>query len=618
MSAPATQNELVINWQFRTKLNKVHFIDEYVRTAVDEGTVVVRVGWKRQTKKHKVKVPLYQYRQASSEEEMVGIQELLTLKQTNPRGFLEEVGETDQAAIAYFEETEIPVIATVVGSEEIEEEEILENQPILNIMDPENIFIDPSVLDGDINNAGFVVVSFETSKAELIKDGRYKNLGAVNWSGAEILSQPDHKTETPADFNFSDDLRKRIVAYEYWGYYDIHKTDELVPIVATWIGDTLVRMEENPFPDEKPPFVVVPYLPVRRQLMGEPDAEILEDNQQILGAVTRGMIDLLGRSANAQQGMAKGFLDVTNRRRFDKGMDYEFNPGAGSPATAVHQHIYPEIPNSAVTMINFQNSEAEAMSGVKSFSGGLSGEAYGDVATGIKGVLDAAAKREMNILRRLAKGMVDIGNKLMAMNAVFLSEEETIRVTNQKFVTVRREDLKGNFDLVVDIATAEVDMSRSQDLGFMLQTMGPDMDPEMSRMILAEIAELKRMPALAHKIKTYQPEPDPLEVEAKQLGLAKLKAEIAEIESRTAENNAQARKYQSEADASDLEYVEQESGTKHTRDLERQAEQARSHQDLEITKALVQPRKPDEAEPDVLAAVGYNEMSDPNSNNQRF
>lgn len=41
----AEQNELVLNNQINTKIDKVAFIDEYVRTAVDEGTVIVQVGW---------------------------------------------------------------------------------------------------------------------------------------------------------------------------------------------------------------------------------------------------------------------------------------------------------------------------------------------------------------------------------------------------------------------------------------------------------------------------------------------------------------------------------------------------------------------------------------------
>ncbi|MDT9702375.1 hypothetical protein, partial [Streptomyces sp. P17] len=41
----ALQNETVLNWQWRTKLQRVKFIDEYVRSAVDEGTVITKVSW---------------------------------------------------------------------------------------------------------------------------------------------------------------------------------------------------------------------------------------------------------------------------------------------------------------------------------------------------------------------------------------------------------------------------------------------------------------------------------------------------------------------------------------------------------------------------------------------
>ena len=401
-----------------------------------------------------------------------------------------------------------------------------------------------------------------------------------------------------------------MVAYEYWGYYDVEGKEELIPIVATWIGDVMIRMEESPFPDGKPPFVVANYLPVKREVTGEPDAEILADNQAILGAVTRGMIDLMGRSANSQQGFAKGFLDTVNKRRFEKGQDYEFNPGMGDPRLSIFQHSYPEIPNSAITMLTLQNQEAEALTGVKSFAGGVSGEAYGEVAAGIRGVLDAASKREMNILRRLAEGIVKIGTKIAAMNAVFFSEEETIRVTNTQFVKVRREDLAGNFDIQVDIATPEIDEAKSQDLSFMLQTMGPDMPPEMSGKILADIARLKRMPELAHWLENYRPEPDPLAQKMRELEVREKELQIAELESKVMLNQAKARQAASSADATDLDYVEQESGTKHVRDMEKQQAQAAANQDLEITKGLLKALKPGESPPNVDAALGYKAISD--------
>lgn len=604
----AKQNQLVLNWQFRTKINKIKFIDDYVRTAVDEGTCIVRVGWNRVVKTIKIDAPVYEHYPIQDEQQLEMFKQVLELKEANPLEY-SKVDPALQAAVDYYEESGEPSIAIQTGTEKVDSESVIENKPSLMLVNPNNFYVDPSC-NGDLDKALFCAVSFETNQAELLKEKeRYKNLDKVDWENNGPQTQTEHKTTTPIDYNIKDPMRKKVVAYEYWGFYDIHDTGELYPIVATWIGNTLIRMEENPIPDGKLPFVIANYLPVKRELFGEPDAEMLEDNQRILGAVTRGMIDLLGRSANGQQGTSKGMLDPLNKRRFDNGQDYEFNPNS-SPNQGLIEHKYPEIPQSAMLMLNLQNQEAEAMTGAKSFSGGLSGSSYGDVATGIKGVLDAASKREMAILRRLAKGINEIGNKIIVMNAIFLSEKEVVRVTNEKFVTINREDLKGNFDLDVDISTAEVDNSKAQDLGFMLQTLGPNMDPRISMKILSEIAELKRMPALAHDLKTWKPEPDPVQEQMKQLELQRAQKEIEKLDSEIAYNIARAERESSTTDKTNLNTQMEADGTKHSREIQKQKAQARANQELEITKALTKPVKEKEFAPNIDAAIGYNQLSD--------
>ena len=605
----ARQNSLVLNWQFRTKLNRVNFVDNFVRATVDEGTSITRVGWKRQTIMVDQEVPVYDFFPLQTEEQLAAFQTALDQHAADPRGYEEDVPDEIKAAIELYIESGQATYAVQSGVSVVQVEKVLVNQPVVDLLDPQNVIIDPSC-NGDLDKALFVIVSFETNKADLLKEpDRYKNLDAVNWEGNMPMTQPDHNTSTPDSYQLNDPLRKKVVAYEYWGFRDIHGDGELVPIVATWIGDICIRMEENPFPDGKLPFVVVPYLPVKRNLYGEPDAELLEDNQKILGAVTRGMIDLLGRSANGQQGMAKGMLDPLNRRRYDNGQDYEFNPNM-SPSAGVIEHKFPEIPQSALLMLNLQNQEAEALTGVKSFSGGISGEAYGDVAAGIRGVLDAASKREMAILRRLAKGMTEIGNKIIAMNAVFLSEKEVIRVTNKEFITVKREDLIGNFDLETDISTAEVDNAKAQDLAFMLQTLGPNSDPGIVMMILAEIADLKRMPELANKLRNWRPQPSPEQQELQRLEIEKARKEVEKLQSEISLNNAKAQEALANKDQKNLDYVEQETGTKHARDMEKQRGQAQGNQALEITKALTKPLKEGEQRPNLEAAIGFNQLSD--------
>ena len=605
----AKQNELLLNYQFRTKLNRVNLIDNFVRSTVDEGTGVLRVGWNRKTVMIKEMAPVYSYFPVQNQEQMESLQQAMNMREEDPRGFEEQADEAIKESLVYYDETKQPVIAKQTGEQEVEVEKIIFNHPTVELMNPDNLVIDPSS-NGDLEKAKFAVVKFETCKADLEADkDRYSNLDKVNWANAAPVSDSEFATKTPTDFQFQDAPRRKIVAYEYWGYYDIHGKGELTSIVATWIGNTMVRMEENPYPDKKLPFVIAKYLPVKRELYGEPDAELLEDNQAILGAVTRGMIDLLGRSANGQQGFAKGMLDPLNRRRYENGQDYEFNPTV-SPAAGLIEHKYPELPQSALLMLNLQNQEAEALTGVKSFGGGISGEAYGDVAAGIRGVLDAASKREMAILRRLAKAIADVGYKIAKMNAVFLSEKEVIRITNSEFIEINRDDLQGDFDLEVDISTAEVDDAKAKDLSFMLQTIGPNAGQELMLTVLAEIADLKRMPELAQKLRNYKPEPTAEQQELAKLEVELKRAEVAKISSEAELNMAKAKEAMSKADAIDLNYVEQDTGTKHARDMEKQKAQAEGNQNLQITKAMTSARKEGEKSPDLAAAIGFNQVSD--------
>ena len=589
----AQQNQLVLNHQINNRIDKTKFIDEYVRAAVDEGTVIVRVGWQFEEEEIEVTVPDVQFQ---VNPEMGPLHEqLMQLKQSSPSEYATNVPEELQEAHDLTVEQGQPIEPVIMGEKTVKQMRTVKNFPTVEVCDYRNVVIDPTC-NGDISKAKFLVFSFESSLAELKKDAKYKNLDRINLEANSILGTPDHNavgdTQT---FNFADEPRKKFVVYEYWGFRDIDGSGLIKPIVAAWVGDTMVRLEDNPFPDKEIPFVMEQYLPVRKSNYGEPDGALLEDNQRVIGAVTRGMIDIMGKSANGQTGMRKDMLDTTNRRKFDKGTDYEFNANV-DPRQGVYMHTYPEIPQSAQFMLQLQNMEAESLTGVKAYSQGVSGQGLGDVAAGVRGALDAASKRELGILRRLSSGFIKIGRKIISMNAEFLSDEEVVRVTNEEFVTVRKDDLAGKFDLRLSISTAEEDNNKAEELGFMLQTMGPNMDPEMSRMILSDIARLRKMPDLAKKIEAYQPQPDPMAQQKAQLEIELLQAQIENARAQAGERQSGAQldmakagteqakqKYiGSDTDLKNLEFVEQESGVQQERAKELHGEQARSQAKLKL------------------------------------
>ena len=524
----ATQNGLVLNYQINCKINKTKFIDEYIRAAVDEGTVIVRVDWEYEEGVRKVYQDVMEQQQVMSPDGTPMMQEVK------------------------------------VGEEQVEQTITIKNQPALEICDYRNVIIDPTC-NGEPDNAEFIIYSFESSISALKKDGRYENLDNVNLESTSILSESDHNLTENGNFTFNDDARKKIIVREYWGFWDIHNKGEVTSFVAAWIGNTLIRLTENPYPDKALPFVTVQYLPKRKSIYGEPDAELLEDNQRVIGAVTRGIIDVIGRSANGQQGITKDALDVTNTRKFERGDDYKINAGV-NPSTAFHMETYPEIPRSALEVLSMQNNEAESLSGVKSFSSGISGSALGVTATGIRSALDATSKRELGILRRLSDGLNRIGRKIISMNAEFLDDDEIIRVTNEEFVAINRNDLGGKYDIKLNVSTAESDEQKASELAFMLQTNAPGDDPRVNQRIKAELFKLRGMPELAKWIEEYKPEPDPMVQQMRQLEMQMLQAKIANETAKAEENKAdisyktaRTRNMQSKSDLEDLKFVEQES-----------------------------------------------------------
>lgn len=592
----ALQNGLVLNNQFNTQIDKVSFIDEFVRTAVDEGTVILRTGWDYQEEEYEVEVPDVEY--FFNDDMAPTHQHLAQLKAQDPDAYASSISPEMQQAHEMTVEHSRPVEAMIKGVKKEKRVRVLVNKPTVEICDFRNVVIDPTC-KGDIDKAGFVIYSFESSLSELKRDGKYRNLENINLETNSILGEPDHSTDTGTkNFNFADKARKKFVVYEYWGFRDIDGSGLVQPIVAAWVGDTLIRMEENPYPDKKLPFIVVPYLPVRKSTHGEPDGALLEDNQKIVGALTRGMIDIMGKSANGQTGMRKDMLDVTNKRKFEKGLDYEFNANV-DPSMGVYMHKYPEIPQSAQFMLQMSNMEAESLTGVRAFYQGINSGSLGEVAAGIRGALDAASKREMAILRRISNGIIKLGRKIIAMNQAWLSEEEVIRITEEQFVPVRRDDLAGNIDLELSISTAEEDNNKAQELAFMLQTMGNNMAPEMSRLILADIARLRKMPDLAKQIEEYQPQPDPIAQKQAELQVALMEAELAEKQSIIALNQAKieteaakANHLNSQADLADLDFVEQESGVKQERDLQKQSAQAKAQAATKFLEHELRKREP--------------------------
>ena len=608
-TAAAKQNSRVLNFQWNTKIKKTKLVNDIVRTVVDEGTVIVKTGWDVETELRDVEedVPVY----ASPEESVLLMQRAVSegkMPQEQAQAML-ETGEPLQIGI----ETEL-----------VEKEVLTKNQPSYEVCVNANVIVDPTC-DGIAEDALFIIHEYDTSYAELksdefVKDedgeefGIYYNLDFIDEAG-ESEAYDEHLSEESQNFEFKDKARKRLRAYEYWGYWDIQDDGVLVSIVATWVGKTLIRLEENPFPHGRLPFSIATYMPVKKSVHGEPDAELLKENQEAIGKMTRAIHDITARQAVGQEFIDENFFPSPSQRSsYEKGNTVYYRSQM-DPKKSIHRQDVQQIGSAPFDVIKWQTSDANELTGTKPFSGPGGPKMEGSKQD--RDSMDATAKRELSILRRLSELLfVDIARMTIAMNQAFLEEEEVVRITDREFVTVKRDDLQGDFDLRVQVSTPEKDEDQANKIMKLMQTNAANMDPEISKMHYVKMAELWKLDDLAEKVDTFEPKPNPQQQElmALQIEEQKLKnalamkqledydSKIHERLSRTEENAsgdaalkqakadqayATAEKIKSETDILDSQFIRVQSGQQRTEDVEDAEYEANTKAGIEQMKKAV-------------------------------
>lgn len=90
----------------------------------------------------------------------------------------------------------------------------------------------------------------------------------------------------------------------------------------------------------------------------------------------------------------------------------------------------------------------------------------------------------------------------------------------------------------------------------------------------------------------------------------KAQMEVEELKAKIELLRAQARAALATAGLKELDAVEQETGVKHQRELDKAGAQSRANIDYKIAEALGKPLKEGEKPPDILPMIGWKKMSE--------
>lgn len=542
--AIAEQSETLLNHFFCRDFDRYNFVSEGFKILQREGTVIARTGWEFQEQEVEVDVPITK---------MVPV--------PTPQGIVPQ--------------------PQVVGYRTEKQMKTILNRPTADNRDNRTLWVDPTEKQ-NISNGQFVIEHFKSSISKLTQEGIYENLDQIDVKTDEYQDSDDPTYEDSDDdsFTFQDRARAELDVYEYWGNWDINGDGIAESIVCTWIGNIIIRLEENPYPDGQVPYISTALDPEPFSINGRPNADILSTDQKVSTSIVRSLMDTLDSSTNGQRGFKEGTLDPANERKFKAKKDFKFQ--GDSPV--IWEGKYADFNPSILNFYELTQKNQSELTGVRPFAGGTG--RY-ETATQSSAAMGAVAKKEVDISRNFAENFIlPLLRKWLSMIHEFMEPEEVERITGKPYVQPDPLNPSGNIDIRIEVATAESDKTKADRLAFQLQTMGQSLPFDLTKMLLAEQAELEKMPGLAKKIMAYQPQPDPLEQRKKELEIAELEASIAEKKSRAIENQAdlqlkqaqtvteqaRAREIHAKADMTDLDFTDKSTGVSHQRDLEKQGQ----------------------------------------------
>lgn len=537
------QSETLLNHFFCRDFDRYNFVSEAFKIAQREGTVIARTGWEFTEQEVEVRKPIVK-----------------RFPVPGPQGMIMQ--------------------EQVTGYEMVTEMRTVINRPTAENRDNRTLWVDPTEKQ-NISRAQFVIEHFKSSLSKLKQEGIYENLEEIDtktdtWDDAD----ESYDDSNGKSFKFQDKARAELDVYEYWGNYDIDDDGIAEPIVCTWVGDVIIRLEENPYPDGEVPYISTALDPEPFSINGRPNADLQSTDQKISTSVLRSLMDTLDSSTNGQRGFREGTLDPANERKFKAKKDFKYQ----GDKPEIWEGKYADFNSSILSFYELNQRGQSELTGVRPFAGGNGNL---ESATQTNMAMGAVAKKETDISRNFAENfIVPLLRKWLSMINEFMEPEEIERITGKPYVMPDSVDPTGSIDIRIEVATAETDAAKASDISFMLQTMSASLPFDLVKILLAEQAELKKMSSLAKRIMECQPQPDPVEQRKKELEVAELEASIAEKKSRAIENEAdlklkeaqtvteqaRARQIHAESDIKDLDFTDKSTGVSHQRELEKQGQ----------------------------------------------
>lgn len=248
--------------------------------------------------------------------------------------------------------------------------------------------------------------------------------------------------------------------------------DPVNKIVRVFGDRQLGDIEDNAYGE--PPFVVMSPVLMPYRAIGRGLAELAVEIQRLRTALVRHILDNL-----YYQNLG---MRIVNRFRIDPNSLMDGNKPGGiaftlqdvDPNSAIASMPITPLPNYTMNLLEYiEGPIKENRTGVTRYNQGLDSKTLNKTATGIS-IIHGASQQRIELMARIfaETGMRRLYTAFVKMNIDFFDMEVNLKI-NDKWRMVRREDIDGEYDVMIDVgsSTGTKEMAYQQKMQ-MLNTYG--------------------------------------------------------------------------------------------------------------------------------------------------
>jgi len=429
----AAKIQQLVKYQLQRKNNYTSFVEFIMRDALILNYAVAKVSWKREEKRERYELLVSQDNA-----------DLLTfMYQEEQQGHIEVISskplkDAPDLAVVTFEKiivtADFPVVAYMPPSE-------LRYTPDSNTIQTVKFKAHRKIVTGDY-----------LKRKE--REGTYSNIDEAIENGkgdtkvTNFDTDKNKELETIGDrISDHDNASSEIELYEAYLDVDYNNDGIMESVIVHAIGNIPIRIAKNDL--ELAPFFICQSKPSPHTVFNEKEGlcDNLIQQQDLKTAIFRQLIVNL-----AKNNTPRTFL---NPKGVDMDAIIDGDEFVMVDAENVSNAVYtpPQLPfnNLAMTVVQYAQNEIESQSGSTKYNQGLDSNSLNKTATGITAIMGASEKRHKNT----ARGMVDsffvpMMKYLILLNQKYLDGETIVRLTNEQ-VTIKKEDLDIDYDLIINI-----------------------------------------------------------------------------------------------------------------------------------------------------------------------